>query len=326
MDSPVTYIIVRSYFMADFILEAFKGRDDVVIVRHTPRRGVAAALLKPLRMALGNPRGLFNGSIFTDEFCAELPRIKATDRVILWGVENYKYVMMMARELPAARIVSFLWNPMKRLAPGSAAARRYASGMRRMGVEVCTFDRRDSEALGCRLVPQVHRKIDLDAVTPSRSVFFIGCEKGREELLADIITRLEADGIDSDIRIVRSRHHRFVGEQIERRLVDGFVGYSEVLDAIARSSCLIDIVQPGQTGVTLRTIEAMFYGKKLITNNTAVREHPFYHPSRVYLFGEEPQRTLREFIDTAAEPFDDRFAEPFCVERWIENIFNSDKK
>lgn len=322
-DSPTKlYVIVRSHFMADFILQGISGRDDVVIVPHRPRKGLWVTFLKALRMKLGNPRGLWANSIFPREMVRALRSVRPGDKVLLWGVENYKYTAIMAAEMKAGKIVSFLWNPMKRLLTDSAAKTRYISEMKRRGVELCTFDPIDAEALGAKLVPQVYRRTALSQPPEGKPrVFFVGYEKGREGALAELISALDAEGIEMDINVIR--HKRFDGTErhpaIVSRLLDDVIPYDEVLRRIAGATAIIDMVQPGQRGITLRSLEALFYGKKLITNNPSVRNQPFYRIENVYLIREDPRR-LSDFLTEPYLLVEESIAARHDIVSWIDEV------
>ncbi len=49
----------------------------------------------------------------------------------------------------------------------------------------------------------------------------------------------------------------------------------EVGDLIRRSEILIDIVRPGHAGLSFRFFDALFYRKKIITNNPSVMNYDF---------------------------------------------------
>lgn len=52
--------------------------------------------------------------------------------------------------------------------------------------------------------------------------------------------------------------------------------YEKLLMLTQMSNCIFDMTQDGQTGVTFRYYEAIIYNKKLITNNKAIQNLPYY--------------------------------------------------
>ena len=130
---------------------------------------------------------------------------------------------------------------------------------------------------------------------PAPVALFIGREKGRGATLLDLACTLENCGCIVDFRIVADKSTAVKTTYH----IDSVIDYDKLLEATLQADVLVEINQPGQSGFTLRTLEAAFYGKKLITNNHTVRESPLYHPSNVLVLedGETGAAVrLREFL------------------------------
>lgn len=65
------------------------------------------------------------------------------------------------------------------------------------------------------------------------------------------------------------------------RIMRAPIAAEEAARRFGEHSAILDIHHPGQTGLTLRTFEALASGRKLITTNPAVRDHDFFDPSRI---------------------------------------------
>ena len=50
------------------------------------------------------------------------------------------------------------------------------------------------------------------------------------------------------------------------------------------TDCIVEVVKEGQTGVSLRTCEAIAFNKKLLTNNVQIKEMPFYDSRFISVF------------------------------------------
>lgn len=154
-----TIVVAHDTVLNRFVFEDVARRPDFEVVFFRERRNPLVSLLKSVRMALGNPRSLFAGRILPPELREALASAGPGDTLLLWSVENRKYVSMCAAEASrAGRIVSWLWNPMRRLAGSERECRRYIGDMDALGVEVATFDPSDAALLHARLLPQVHRR------------------------------------------------------------------------------------------------------------------------------------------------------------------------
>jgi hypothetical protein len=56
------------------------------------------------------------------------------------------------------------------------------------------------------------------------------------------------------------------------------------VDLVETSSAVFDFANHHQVGYTMRTIENLCAGKKIITNNPAIRHEPFYSDDRIHVF------------------------------------------
>lgn len=66
--------------------------------------------------------------------------------------------------------------------------------------------------------------------------------------------------------------------------------YEDVLDYVSQTNCIIEIVQNDTAGPTMRYSEAVFYNKKLLTNNKNIVNFPFYNSNYMKVF--EKKRIL----------------------------------
>ena len=64
-------------------------------------------------------------------------------------------------------------------------------------------------------------------------------------------------------------------EQRKGIIYNQLIDYNQILDELQKFDTVLEVVQPGQVGVTLRYYEAITYNKKLITNNEMVKKLPF---------------------------------------------------
>ncbi|MEK5777604.1 lipopolysaccharide biosynthesis protein, partial [Acinetobacter nosocomialis] len=61
----------------------------------------------------------------------------------------------------------------------------------------------------------------------------------------------------------------------------------EIVELYAKSNIILDISHPGQSGLTMRTFEAIGAGKKLITTNTNIKEYPFYNANNIFIISRD---------------------------------------
>lgn len=327
MSKAIIYIISNSNFMAEFILDEFKDDKNITLIQFKEKKNALTAFLKYIRLKLGNRKGMFNKWLFDPQFLNGIQKINPKDKVLLWSIENYKNTLIIAKEINALHKESFLWNPMLRLRRNKNLANKYMPAMRKNGIRVSTFDYEDSKLLPCRLVTQVHRRIKLPQTAKKpEGIFFVGQLKGRENILSKLEAILTANNIPINFHLIQSNHHKTImPDNLMKYIASSLMSYHDTLLNINQSECLVDIVQPGQTGLTLRPIEALFYDKKLITNNPLVKNEPFYNKNNVFILGDPSEsRTLNKFItDNPYSPVKPEIEQLYHVRHWLTELFNS---
>ena len=99
----------------------------------------------------------------------------------------------------------------------------------------------------------------------------IAQNKNREHIIKSIKEKCDAYDTKSFFKIIEKNKER--------------IPYSEYLDIVKKSKCIIDVVVEGQSGLSLRPMEALFFEKKLITNNASVRDYDFYDKNNIFIYG-----------------------------------------
>ena len=74
-----------------------------------------------------------------------------------------------------------------------------------------------------------------------------------------------------------------------------YMKYSKTLELISRSKCLLEVVQEGQVGSTMRSMEALVYRKKLLTNDKSIKSQEYFCKENMFVF-EEPIDIDKDFI------------------------------
>lgn len=96
---------------------------------------------------------------------------------------------------------------------------------------------------------------------------------------------------------------------------------SEMMKYYEQSRIQLDIQHPKQTGLTMRTIEALGAHKKLITTNPEVVNYDFYRPSNILVVDRKNPVITREFLDAPWVDVPDEIYNKYSITSWINNIF-----
>lgn len=78
-------------------------------------------------------------------------------------------------------------------------------------------------------------------------------------------------------------------------ILSKFLQYDESLKYTLNSECILDIVQDGQTALSMRPYEAVVFNKKLLTNNPSVLTFKYYRQDYIQYFS-QPQDIDWEWV------------------------------
>ena len=242
--------------------------------------------------------------------------------IIVNGIRGRDLIEYMRERNPRARIIIYYEttiDPTDRKAPN-----RYEG----LGCEFYSFDQQDCRDWGCRYLHYfyMYHTGDMQAVRqaartgPDSDIFFCGYDKGRLDTLAELHGEFARLGLQDRLFIIRTPHKWYFNRN-RRYLTRHTLPYERLREYICRSRCLLDIVEQGQRGLTLRPMEAIFYGRKLITNNPAVQNYDFYRPENVFLLGQRPIAELPEFIRAPYAAVPAEIVERYTAEAWLDGFF-----
>lgn len=240
--------------------------------------------------------------------------IQNYDTVILFDVfldsDVAEYIEKTA---PNARLIVFYRNPWDNNYYISEEAKKHC--------EIWSFDKEDCKNYGLKYNHQFY--INIADTIPEDSkyasdILFIGKDKKRLARLMEMDVSLKQAGLHPFIYVVGDRI-QYTPEQ-EAFMHKEHISYEEILKYNKNTHCLLELMQENQVGFTLRTVEAMFFNKKLVTNNPYVKTCDFYDPKNVYVIGTE-SRSLVDFLKN--EPpasWNKEIVYSYSFEHWLHNF------
>ena len=143
---------------------------------------------------------------------------------------------------------------------------------------VYTFDKGDSEKFQIRYFVGTYPNIK-NFYENKRIIYdflYIGKAKNRIESIETLYKILAKNGFNCYFVIndVENNHKRIPGIIYNKQ-----IPYTEYLDRLFESKCIVEINEATQTGVTLRYLEALSAGKKLLTNNQNIKYEKYFNNS-----------------------------------------------
>ncbi|MBV7405695.1 hypothetical protein [Enterobacter sp. ENT03] len=181
------------------------------------------------------------------------------------------------------------------------------------GFEMYTFDNSDAKLYNIiykgQYLPCVY---SLKSVEQKNNAYFLGLNKGRQSILMALSDKLSERGITPDITLVKKYNFGI-------KFYHGKISYLENVNKLLESTYVIDIVSEGQTGLTLRALEATFYHRKLITNNPAIKQYEFYNENNILILNDEFE-IPDSFITERYQPVSSDLLKKYTAESYYSDI------
>ena len=224
------------------------------------------------------------------------------------GMEKY-----IKKINPDCRVVLFLWNHVDR----AHNWYRYFT----IPDEIYSTDRGDCEKYGFKYKNMFYLKslVGQYATGQKDGACFLGVPKGREERLRELKNILSEQGCDCDMRLVSKRSPKsgYADLYYDKRM-----DYDEYLSWIRDYGILIELTQKGQRAMTLRTMEALFFQKKLITDNRYIEDEPFYNKNNIFIVPEDMRKidtdALSDFLNADFIGYSDDILMQYDISSWLE--------
>lgn len=249
---------------------------------------------------------------FKKSFLDKIKSIEKNESIFITGFFNLTELRIMRDIFHAENKIHFwYWNPLKK--EYGTEKKQYLKGIindqNKLGYKIETFDREDSTHYNIGLRNQFYRfpAFKSDNVEILYDFYFIGYAKDREEEIVWLREQLSRLNFRTEFKIVKNKNEE--------------LPYLTITENIVKSKCIIDINQKGQSGMTLRPLEAMFFNKKLLTNNKNIINADFYHPNNVFIIGVDDIETVADFMQKVLVKLPDSVIKKYEINSWMEPYF-----
>ena len=97
--------------------------------------------------------------------------------------------------------------------------------------------------------------------------------------------------------------------------------HSDLASFISSSYAILDINDVRQSGITIRTFEALFSGKRIITTNSRVAEYDFYDPNFILIIDRKNIDIPIGFFFKKDQKVEYKNLEKYTPKGWIDDVF-----
>ena len=208
-----------------------------------------------------------------------LPRLDLNYLKRVFALPNTRNVLVLINSMNASSLMmqeakplfgQLAWDGIYTFDPGDVKQYGY------LPLGLTYYSRRDPEEL-LRQYPD-ERRSDL--------YFTGGLKGGRDDLILSVFKRLDDAGADAEFHLMVWGEKR-MQKKLYKEKIDYFSDmkpYEELLAGILRTKVILEIVQEGQSGPSLRYHEAVCYNRKLLSNNPEIVNFPYYDPRYMRCF------------------------------------------
>jgi len=233
-------------------------------------------------------------------------KLRGVETLILFFTQDDKIIHYIKSVNPDIRLIVWYWNPVFR-----------GTNPNRLPDSICekwSFDKNDALKFGMKYNTQFFlNNIKLPKNEIAYDVLFVGKDKGRKQMINDLEAEMSEEGINTYFHVVEDN----LSFGNHKRAIP----YEESLTLLSKSRSILDIIQPGQSGLTLRPLEALFFQKKLITNDTSIKTQKFYHPNNIFILGENKMEYLNRFLATPFEDVATDIVKYYDMHSWFKRFF-----
>ena len=238
---------------------------------------------------------------FSDALIADWKKeINSIDIFIMFDSHYSKHIAeYIKRNNPNSKIYFYFWN--------SIRDNNIHFLQEELVDEFWTFDKEDAAKYEINYNQQFYtRNIKLNQEKELADTFFIGREKDRKTTIENASSILKENNVDALIYLANNK--------------ETLCSYSQYLEYLSKTKTILDIVRPNQSGLTLRCMESLFLGKKLITTNPKVSDYDFYNPQNIFILGEDDSRRLVDFINSKYINIDEEIISNYDYSSWVKRF------
>lgn len=198
-----------------------------------------------------------------------------------------------------------------------------------------TFDRNDSSRLNIGFLPLFYyddyRTVKESAGKYENDLLFVGtAHSDRYRIIKELTRRFAEAGMKSYTYFYfqgRLMFYKYYLQHKEARdIKKSEVHYdpidkNDLLDLYRKSRVIVDVSHPKQTGLTLRCIETLGAGRKLITTNRDIVNYDFYNPQNICVIDSENLTVPAGFLNSDYTPVPEYIYEKYSLSSWLDVLF-----
>lgn len=166
--------------------------------------------------------------------------------------------------------------------------------------KIYTFSKSEAEIYNIKYIHTPYSNSFASSVsskTPKYDLIFLGKDKGRMQYIKNIYDYLSNKGYRLKFMVLTKKKED-LSITINKR-----ISYQDYISLVSESKAILEITQENQKGCTLRFLEAIYFGKKLITTNTSALDDEYFDSRFMsVLSSSQNEEDLMELVNRIDSP------------------------
>jgi hypothetical protein len=249
---------------------------------------------------------------FSPKVIKKLKSLNKNDSLLLINIEGRiaPFILKtLAKHLPS-QMKKSIWfsNPVCKMSLFyKSSIVEIINEIKKSGYTIYTFDQNDAFQFDLVYLNQVYRYPDFDQENNIEyDFYFCGTSKDRNDEISKIKKYLDERNFKTNFIVIDEPK--------------SYISYEENIQNIVKSRCIVDLVQQGQSGISLRPLEQIFFRKKLLTDSHDISNIDFYHKNNIFRIGVDNIDEIKSFMNTPHKIIENKILSRYDVNHWLNNF------
>jgi len=324
----ILYIGYKFYGYENEIIEKLKKENEVTFLDYTPSF-FKMVLLKVIRIIFGN--ALWERYLSHEvEKSLRKEIIKRSEKedidilfVIAWSFLKRENLVYLENFYKFKKKKLYLWDDIGKI-KNFFEYKDYFD-------EIYSFDRRDCKNFNLKYRPTFYSE-RLKFLKKENEIKYIFSFIGEYSLRrSDLLKKIVQDYKKSFIYLYYSPYIYLLKYLFNKEYKMKDIKFSKISrenynNILQESEIVIDLINSEQTGVTQRSLDAIFLEKKIITNNENIKLSPIYLENNVLVINETQTKEeiiskVNTFLLTEYMKYPEEIINYYSLDQWIKEIF-----
>lgn len=221
----------------------------------------------------------------------------------------------------SAQFLLYLWDDIARVQNFHAVRKYYDY--------IYSFDKEDCKKYDFKFLPLFFiNAFDLYRNNYRKDIDIYGAFSNHSDRLK-VLQRLDSNNNTNSFFFVTVSCLVYLKQKIHKTFSTKFhfsvkpLSVEENIEYMKRSIAIIDIQHPSQKGLTLRTLEALGCGNKIITTNDSIYTYDFFDKTNICVINRENPIIPEDFFSTPYKKLDDTVYKKYTLENWCKIILRN---